>query len=169
MQSHMNKFHAGALQQLTAKIANARNGETVSSADRELREYFATLYKNANKGIKGRGKDVRVVGSASTYTHASVMSMLGARGGMNTVGMLASDLTMRLDVSSGMSAQHMKVEGREGSHGPVGYAVYDEDDDVSRRGSRSSSSSSSSIYDVDASTDHYDTEGRELAFGDRIY
>ena len=165
----MNKFHAQALQQLTAKIANARNGETVSAADRELREYFATLYKNANKGIKGRGKDVRVVGSASTYTHASVMNMIGARGGMNTVGMLANDLTMGLNVSDGISVQHMKMEGREDSHGPVGYAVYDEDDEVSRRGSHSSSSSSSSIYDVDVSTGHYDTAGRDLAFGDRIY
>lgn len=165
----MNKFHAHALQQLTAKIANARNGETVSAADTELREYFATLYKNANKGIKGRGKDVRVVGSASTYTHASVMNMIDARGGMNTVGMLTSDLTMGLNVSDGMSMQHMKMEGREGSQGPVGYAVYDEDDEVSRRGSHSSSSSSSSIYDVDVSTSHYDTAGRNLAFGDRIY
>ena len=129
MQSHMNKFHVHALQQLIAKIANARNGETVSAADRELREYFATLYKNANKGIKGRSKDVRVVGSASTYAHSSIMNTIGACGGMNTVGMLASGLTMGLNVSDGMSVQHMKMEGREDNHGPVGYVVYDEDDE----------------------------------------
>lgn len=29
--------------------------------DRELWEYFATLYKNSNKGIKGRGKDRRIL------------------------------------------------------------------------------------------------------------
>lgn len=28
--------------------------------DRQLWEYFATLYKNSNKGIKGRGKDRRI-------------------------------------------------------------------------------------------------------------
>lgn len=28
--------------------------------DKELWEYFATLYKNSNKGIKGRGKDRRI-------------------------------------------------------------------------------------------------------------
>ena len=37
-----------------------REGDAVSSADKELWEYFATLYKNSNKGIKGRGKDRRI-------------------------------------------------------------------------------------------------------------
>ena len=32
----------------------------VSESDRELWEYFSTLYKNSNKGIKGRGKDRRI-------------------------------------------------------------------------------------------------------------
>lgn len=32
----------------------------VNPEDRELWEYFATLYKNSNKGIKGRGKDRRI-------------------------------------------------------------------------------------------------------------
>ena len=32
----------------------------MSAQDRELWEYFSTLYKNSNKGIKGRGKDRRI-------------------------------------------------------------------------------------------------------------
>lgn len=32
----------------------------MSAQDRKLWEYFATLYKNSNKGIKGRGKDRRI-------------------------------------------------------------------------------------------------------------
>ncbi len=32
----------------------------MSEGDRELWEYFSTLYKNSNKGIKGRGKDRRI-------------------------------------------------------------------------------------------------------------
>lgn len=32
----------------------------MSPQDRKLWEYFATLYKNSNKGIKGRGKDRRI-------------------------------------------------------------------------------------------------------------
>ena len=34
--------------------------DTVSAVDKELWEYFSTLYKNSNKGIKGRGKDRRI-------------------------------------------------------------------------------------------------------------
>ena len=34
--------------------------DEVSESDRELWEYFSTLYKNSNKGIKGRGKDRRI-------------------------------------------------------------------------------------------------------------
>ena len=37
-----------------------REGDAVSAMDKELWEYFATLYKNSNKGIKGRGKDRRI-------------------------------------------------------------------------------------------------------------
>ena len=37
-----------------------REGDTVSATDKQLWEYFSTLYKNSNKGIKGRGKDRRI-------------------------------------------------------------------------------------------------------------
>lgn len=42
----------------------------MSQADKELWEYFASLYKNSNKGIKGRGKDRRIsalLSSASSH------------------------------------------------------------------------------------------------------
>lgn len=164
----MNKFHARALHILTAKIASGYNGESVSAADKELRDYFATLYKNANKGIKGRGKDVRVVGSASTYTHASVMSMLGTRGSMGSVGVLGSSLSMGLNPPGAMASHQMKLEGRDSSHGR-GYAIFDDEGTMSRSGSHSSESSGGSVYGVDPSTDAYEAEERELAFGDRIY
>ena len=32
----------------------------MTESDKELWEYFSTLYKNSNKGIKGRGKDRRI-------------------------------------------------------------------------------------------------------------
>jgi hypothetical protein len=35
----------------------------MSPADRELFEYFAELYKNSNRGIKGRGKDRKITGT----------------------------------------------------------------------------------------------------------
>lgn len=37
-----------------------REGDAVSAVDKDLWEYFSSLYKNSNKGIKGRGKDRRI-------------------------------------------------------------------------------------------------------------
>lgn len=59
-QSHQNKFHAATLRHLTLRFATIREGDAVSAADKELWEYFASLYKHSNKGIKGRGKDRRI-------------------------------------------------------------------------------------------------------------
>ncbi|KAE8144555.1 C2H2 transcription factor [Aspergillus avenaceus] len=60
LKSHQNKFHATALRDLTLKFSQVTTGELMSPQDRKLWEYFATLYKNSNKGIKGRGKDRRI-------------------------------------------------------------------------------------------------------------
>jgi hypothetical protein len=81
-QSHQNKFHANTLRYLTSKFASIRAGEYVSERDKELWEYFASLYKNSNKGIKGRGKDRRISAapnsansSSSSYNSATVTSL----------------------------------------------------------------------------------------------
>lgn len=60
LQSHQNKFHSAALRQLTERFAALRNPDEISQEDRELFEYFAELYKNSNRGIKGRGKDRKI-------------------------------------------------------------------------------------------------------------
>ena len=60
MQSHQNKFHSETLRKLTMKFTSIHEGGVVSTQDRELWEYFSTLYKHSNKGIKGRGKDRRI-------------------------------------------------------------------------------------------------------------
>ncbi|KAJ3458448.1 DNA-binding transcription factor [Fusarium solani] len=57
MKTHQNNFHKKTLKNLTMRFAQILNsGEEVPEAERELFEYFATHYKNSNKGIKGRGK-----------------------------------------------------------------------------------------------------------------
>ncbi|KAF2028970.1 zinc finger protein OZF [Setomelanomma holmii] len=72
LKSHQNKFHAQTLKYLTQKFATISPGDYVSQADKELWEYFASLYKNSNKGIKGRGKDRRISAvSSSASTHPS--------------------------------------------------------------------------------------------------
>ncbi|KAL8814138.1 MAG: hypothetical protein Q9223_006614 [Gallowayella weberi] len=60
LKSHQNRFHATTLRELNVKFTSMREGDTVSATDKELWEYFATLYKHSNRGIKGRGKDRRI-------------------------------------------------------------------------------------------------------------
>ncbi|WEW61875.1 DNA-binding transcription factor [Emydomyces testavorans] len=70
LKSHQNKFHAQTLRELTLRFSTLTDAERLAPQDIELWEYFATLYKNSNKGIKGRGKDRRV--SSSTKLRATV-------------------------------------------------------------------------------------------------
>lgn len=60
LQSHQNKFHSHVLQDLTMKFSSIKDGDTVPAADKDLWEYFSDLYKNSNKGIKGRGKGRKI-------------------------------------------------------------------------------------------------------------
>ncbi|EAW08605.1 C2H2-type zinc finger protein [Aspergillus clavatus NRRL 1] len=71
-QSHQNKFHASTLRNLTLKFSQMPEGLHMSPQDRELWEYFATLYKNSNKGIKGRGKDRRISPTAKSDTGSAL-------------------------------------------------------------------------------------------------
>jgi hypothetical protein len=72
LKSHQNKFHAATLRHLTQKFATISPGDCVSHVDKELWEYFASLYKNSNKGIKGRGKDRRISAmSSSSAMHST--------------------------------------------------------------------------------------------------
>ncbi|QDS69985.1 hypothetical protein FKW77_003114 [Venturia effusa] len=84
LKSHQNKFHSGTLRYLTTKFATIREGDPVTVQDKELWEYFASLYKNSNKGIKGRGKDRRIwtVPSSNSST-ASYHSNAGSHDSRN--------------------------------------------------------------------------------------
>ncbi|SGZ38177.1 uncharacterized protein HGUI_00377 [Hanseniaspora guilliermondii] len=55
LKSHQNKFHSTTLNNLTLKLAEGLNGH---ESEEELRalDYLGNLYKNSNRGIKGRGK-----------------------------------------------------------------------------------------------------------------
>ncbi|KAI1632070.1 hypothetical protein F4809DRAFT_629508 [Biscogniauxia mediterranea] len=60
LKNHHNNSHKDAILELTRRFSNLKPGDKVSDADRELFQYFAILYKNSNKGIKGRGKGCNV-------------------------------------------------------------------------------------------------------------
>lgn len=62
LKAHMNKFHKDTLARLCTQFTNQtyESDANLSQEELELREYFKSLYKNCNKGIKGRGKGRRV-------------------------------------------------------------------------------------------------------------
>ena len=147
---------------MTSKFASIKTGDIVSTADKELWEYFANLYKNSNKGIKGRGKD-RKVGSSSSHTIVlnSGMRNLGVGGG----GRYASSAgrgNMVVGVMGAGMGGNVKGEGQ--------YEMFDVDDESGSHSGSGGASSVASGYD-DAPCDGYEDTGRgaDLAFGDRIY
>ena len=60
LKSHQNKFHIETIRHLKERFLNIKEGDVVESWEKEMWEYFGGLYKNCNKGIKGRGKDRRI-------------------------------------------------------------------------------------------------------------
>lgn len=141
---------------MTSKFASIKDGDLVASADKELWEYFANLYKNSNKGIKGRGKDRKV--EASPAALDSSMRSLQVSSG-RWAGRESSPSYMRAMTTS--INPNLKAEDQ--------YGIYD-GDDGSQSGSRSGGGSSVEPYE-DAPSDGYEDAGRgaDLAFGDRIY
>ncbi|KAJ5099150.1 hypothetical protein N7532_006151 [Penicillium argentinense] len=77
LKSHQNKFHTPTLRTLTLRFSQINESGPSNPQDRELWEYFAALYKNSNKGIKGRGKDRRIsttkrLGSNVDHHHMNI-------------------------------------------------------------------------------------------------
>ena len=62
LKAHMNKFHKDTLLRLSTHFTNQnyQDQSNLTPEELEMREYFKSLYKNCNKGIKGRGKGRRV-------------------------------------------------------------------------------------------------------------
>ena len=60
LKSHQNKFHIATIRRLKERFENISEGDVVEEWEKSMWEYFVGLYKNCNKGIKGRGKDRRI-------------------------------------------------------------------------------------------------------------
>lgn len=60
LKSHQNKFHLDTLTRLTHKLAELSGPalENLPQSEKDLLMYFKGLYKNSNRGIRGRGKKV---------------------------------------------------------------------------------------------------------------
>jgi hypothetical protein len=159
--SHQNKFHIETIRYLTSKFASMQHDDVFNTHERDLWEYFANLYKNSNKGIKGRGKD-RKVGP----NHAAIKSNRKHRG-RAAEGSYSPNGTSQGDtVVSVMGASMGRdVVARRDSQ----YEIFD-DDEESQAGSHAGNGGSSvgTCYD-DASSEAFENGGGRLVFSDRMY
>jgi hypothetical protein len=157
-QSHQNKFHIATIRALTTKFASIKDGDIVHAADKELWEYFANLYKNSNKGIKGRGKD-RKVGS-NPMSSSSGMRSMGSRGEYGMSGLGRENMMVPVAGSA-----HASGRGEDGQ-----YEMFDDEESQSGYSGSGGASSVGTCYD-DAPSDGFVDAGRsgDLAFADRMY
>lgn len=68
LKSHQNRFHLETLNELMRKLAELSGPEleNLPQDEKDLLDYFKELYKNSNKGIRGRGKRIESNGQKSS-------------------------------------------------------------------------------------------------------
>ncbi|GKT61231.1 hypothetical protein ColTof4_01318 [Colletotrichum tofieldiae] len=115
--NHQNKYHEKTLMEMTDWIVSISDIDALSDDQREMYWYFANLYKNSNKGIKGRGKDRRVSNRGSKSRAAPSSYSVKRVPGPTS---LAAYSSKRLPTPE----QYMQ-------HHQHGYEVYDTDIDQS--------------------------------------
>lgn len=87
LKSHQNKFHVDTIQRLRQRFESLQSGDVVEQWERDMWSYFVNLYKNCNKGIKGRGKDRKISDLShrdSVVSTSSSSGSTGADGGQNS-------------------------------------------------------------------------------------
>jgi hypothetical protein len=122
------------------------------------------LYKNSNKGIKGRGKD-RKVGSNPMALNSGMRNLgVSGRGGYSMSG--AGRGNMIVGVGAGMGGANGAGRGEGGQ-----YEMFDVDEESQSGHSGSGGASSVGTCYDDAPSDGFEDAGRtgDLAFGDRMY
>lgn len=85
LKAHQNKFHQDTVNSLTQKFKyyGANQMNMIPAEEMEVFKYFADLYKNSNRGIKGRGKNSKIV---RTYDDKDTKSMSQSPGAMSGPG-----------------------------------------------------------------------------------
>lgn len=156
----------------------------VPEEERELFEYFAKLYKNSNKGIKGRGKDRKIAGPNSSHStnNSMMIGVGGSHAGMP--GAMSSSMSTfpGMTVATGLPGMHGSGLRAGGGHNHGGADVamgrvyemdeMDEDGDMnSQCGSGSGSGSGDSMYGYDnMDVDVPAPSGRQMGYGnERLY
>ena len=105
------------------KFASITDREAVPDADKDLWEYFSELYKNSNKGIKGRGKGRKI---------AAMPASISPRTEQET--MIAGATSTGKRLSHEGSAVGQSEEEEESSEG----SVEEEENEVNLKANRGS-------------------------------
>ncbi|KAI6251451.1 Asparagine-rich zinc finger protein AZF1 [Erysiphe necator] len=160
LKSHQNKFHISTLRTLTERWASVQDGDSVPAADKELWEYFAKLYKNSNKGIKGRGKD-RKVGPSHVMAAMRGVGINRAEG-FGICGPGRGNMVVNLNLN--VAAHPL---GRSNAN-----ATYNSfDDETSNSGSGSSGDGSVGTCYDEAPSDGFEEQNRttHISYGDQMF
>jgi hypothetical protein len=103
LKSHQNKFHIATIRRLKERFENIAEGDVVEEWEKSMWEYFVGLYKNCNKGIKGRGKDRRISNTSlvppydgSTFERRDSLTSTDASSRSPSMGMAPSGQGMLL-------------------------------------------------------------------------
>ncbi|ESZ91216.1 hypothetical protein SBOR_8390 [Sclerotinia borealis F-4128] len=169
LKAHHNKFHKETIETLVSKL---QSGEIDLEANKEFWSYFFTLYKNSNKGIKGRGKDRNISPSSRSCknrlaSRGSSASRYVESGLRNCHGMYDSDdrLSLRSEVMgmSGVMSGGVSVDGNFCSVSTDGMGMGME------MGTSSSCSSTSENGSVNGNGNVNWNANRGLVFRDRLY
>ncbi|KAI9641375.1 DNA-binding transcription factor [Ciborinia camelliae] len=173
LKSHHNKFHQETIENLESKL---QSGEIDLEANTEFWSYFFTLYKNSNKGIKGRGKDRNISprsrsskshqsagSSASRYVSSNMRSchgLMDVGGGASfssDVSMYDSDASLRSHAMSASVSVNSSFSSATTDGSSSTCSSFTEEITGGYKGSESGSGSGSVI------------PRGGLAFGDRLY
>ncbi|KAJ2987310.1 hypothetical protein NUW58_g4577 [Xylaria curta] len=160
LKTHQNNYHKEELRELELKFSNMRSVAEMTEADRELWDYFLTVHKNSNKGIKGRGKECRVELIPPSNNLPNQYPL------QSPVELQHAGFHMTHNLPNSMNFGHFGMQranlGQDFlvARGGNGYDVYEIDQGSISSGTITPASSPGGIYD-----DH----NRGLSFHDRMY
>ncbi|KAI0490616.1 hypothetical protein F4859DRAFT_14099 [Xylaria cf. heliscus] len=160
LKTHQNNYHKDELRELEQKFSTMRSVAEMTETDRKLWDYFLTVHKNSNKGIKGRGKECRV----ELLPHSSTLPNQYPL--QSPVELQHAPFSMSHGLPHSMGFGHFGMQranlGQDFmvARGGNGYDVYEMDQSSISSGTITPASSPGGIYD-----DHH----RGLPFHDRIY
>ncbi|KAI1802285.1 hypothetical protein F4811DRAFT_563362 [Daldinia bambusicola] len=72
LKTHHNAYHRETIKRLTERVRNMSGSEELSGEERKIFKHFTELYKNLNKGIKGRGPGRKVTPRSQSSVTPSI-------------------------------------------------------------------------------------------------